>query len=151
MDAPKATIRRAKKLRREMSLPEVILWQTVRGKRLDGWLFRRQHPIGPYVLVFYCDSIGLAVEVDGDIHGFGDRPERDRRRDAWLAARGIETLRIPARDVLDNMDGVYRLISSRARARATSVTPLRGATPPPEGEEPGGALPAIARNDWRTG
>jgi len=78
------------------------------------------------VLDFYCEAIRLAVEVDGSGHGFGDRPERDARRDAWLAQCGIETLRIPAREVLNNMDGVYRGIAAQAAARANSLSCGKG-------------------------
>ena len=90
---------KARKLRRQMTLPEVLLWQNLRRKP-DGVKFRRQHPIGPYVLDFYCAAASLAVEVDGAAHNMGDNPERDRMRDDWLVERGIATLRIPATDIL---------------------------------------------------
>jgi very-short-patch-repair endonuclease len=77
-----------------MSLPEVLLWRVPKGRKMEGLHFRKQHPVGPYVLDFYCDARKLAVEVDGGSHGFGDRPDRDDRRDAWLAERGVRTLRV---------------------------------------------------------
>lgn len=117
MDTPKKTLRRARKLRSEMSLPEVILWQALRRHGLDVWLFRRQHPKGRYVLDFYCDQLKLAVEVDGSDHHIGDKPQQDARRDAWFRLCGIETLRIQAADVLRNMDGVHRMLQARAAAR----------------------------------
>jgi very-short-patch-repair endonuclease len=61
-------------LRRELSLPEVIVWQNLRGRRLEGVRFRRQHPVGRYVLDFYCDEARLAVEIDGQQHSTEDRP-----------------------------------------------------------------------------
>jgi len=67
-------------------------------------------PIGPYILDFYCDAAKLAVEVDGATHGTEDRPERDDRRDAWLAAQGIATLRLPASLVLRDVDAAVRTI-----------------------------------------
>jgi very-short-patch-repair endonuclease len=117
MEAPRETIELAKRLRREMSPPETRLWTALRGRKADGLRFRRQHPIGPYVLDFYCDSARLAVEVDGHAHLMGDRPRRDERRDAWLAARGIRSLRIDARDVRDELDGVVDLIVAAAGNR----------------------------------
>jgi len=78
-----------------MSLPEVLLWQLLR-KAPDGLKFRREHPTGEYSLDFYCADARLAIEVDGEAHSFGQRPRRDDRRDAWLAAAGIMTLRVPA-------------------------------------------------------
>ena len=110
MDAPNETRDFAKILRRRMTLPEGLLWRAIKGRKLAGLHFRKQHPIGPYVLDFYCDAVKLAVEVDGQSHGFGDRPERDERRDRWLAAKGISTLRISASTVLEDVDVATRAI-----------------------------------------
>ena len=90
--APKAragTTRNARKLRRKMTLPEVILWHSLR-QRPAGLKFRRQHPTGPYVLDFFCTDARLAIEVDGEAHSFADRPQRDEARDEWLRSAGIE-------------------------------------------------------------
>jgi len=106
----KSRIARARKFRREMSLPEVLLWAELRGGRLQGLKFRRQHPAGPYVLDFYCAEKRLAVEVDGEMHALEERPSQDRIRDQQLAERGIKTLRIPARDVLQCVDGAIAAI-----------------------------------------
>jgi len=62
-------------------------------------VFRRQHPIGPYVLDFYCAKTRLAIEIDGMSHDIGDRPELDARRYAWLKAQGVTVIRIPAVEV----------------------------------------------------
>jgi very-short-patch-repair endonuclease len=59
------TFERARELRRQMSLPEIVLWQALRKARLGGLRFRRQHPIGPYIVDFYCPAARLAIEVDG--------------------------------------------------------------------------------------
>jgi very-short-patch-repair endonuclease len=102
MRAPALTFKRATKLRRDMSLPEVILWEPLRRGGLDGMRFRRQHPVGPYVLDFYCAASRLAIEVDGVVHDLPGQMHHDNRRDAWLARRGIRTLRIAASDVLED-------------------------------------------------
>nr|WP_066589736.1 DUF559 domain-containing protein [Sphingomonas pruni] len=109
MPAPRKTVERARKLRREMTLPEIIMWQWMRG-RPDGLRFRHQHPIGLYSLDFYCPSAKLAIEVDGEAHERGDQPQRDAERDAWVADQGIRTLRVAAADVLSDLDSVTRLI-----------------------------------------
>ena len=83
----------------------------LRKKNL-GLHFRRQHPIGPYILDFYCDTAKLAVEVDG--LGHLGRVEQDERRDRWLLAEGVRTLRIRAVDVRDNIDGVIETIRAVA-------------------------------------
>ncbi len=113
MYPPTKTIARARKLRRSLTLPEVLLWQAIRGRKLGGARFRRQHPVGPYVLDFYCDASRLAVEVDGASHEHPDRIRHDARRTAWLNLRGITVYRLAARDVLGNLEGV--LVSLRAR------------------------------------
>jgi very-short-patch-repair endonuclease len=107
-----------------MTLPEVVLWQQLR-RRPVGLKFRRQHPAGPYVLDFYCEEAGLCVEVDGAGHEFGDNPAADEYRDRWLTETGIRTMRISARDVLKNLDGMLQLILLECRAR-----PLHHSAPP---------------------
>ena len=117
MDAPRTTKDRAKTLRRQMSLPEVLLWRALKGRKLQGRRVRRQHPIGPYVLDFYCDAEKLAIEVDGASHSFGDRPERDDRRGAWLRAQGVTTLRLSASLILDDVDDAVRTILGHLEGR----------------------------------
>ena len=132
--APKATsrsVQRARSLRRDMSLPEVLLWQVLRG-RPSGLKFRRQHPTGPYDLDFYCSDARLAIEVDGQSHERGDRPERDAIRDGWLHEKRIGTLRIPASEVLGNLEGVVQAIIAEAATRLPLHHPSGG--PPPRGE-----------------
>ncbi len=115
--APVQTWRRAKRLRREMSLPEVILWQHLRKERLAELHFRRQHPIGPYVLDFYCAKARLCVEVDGLAH-FTEVALRDERRTRWLEQQGIRVLRLQARDVLRDelLAGALRTIEAAANS-----------------------------------
>jgi very-short-patch-repair endonuclease len=125
----------ARRLRREMSLPEVILWQLLRKKPL-GVKFRRQHPIGSYVADFYCDAADLIIEIDGIAHNMGDRPERDGKRDVWLRSNGKQVLRIPATDVLKDAATVADSIVALCAAPPPSV--LRTATSP----EGGGLLKA---------
>ncbi len=82
----------------------------------DAPRFRRQHPLGPYVLDFYCPAARLVV--DGAGHSRGDQPARDRRRDVWLEARGLEVMRIAANEILADPDevaeGLVRLAVERA-------------------------------------
>ena len=103
LQGPKQTKRRARTLRKEMSLPEVLLWQRLKGCP-NGLKFRRQHPAGGYVLDFYCSDARLIVEVDGQAHNMGDRPERDEVRDSYFRLSGLRVLRLAAADVLRNPD-----------------------------------------------
>jgi very-short-patch-repair endonuclease len=125
MDAPDQTRDFARTLRRGLTLPEGLLWRAIKGRKLDGLHFRKQHPIGPYVLDFYCDGAKLAVEVDGQSHSFGRRPERDERRDAWLAAKGVRILRISAALVLQDVDDAVNTI--RGFLEDPSCSPSGGA------------------------
>jgi very-short-patch-repair endonuclease len=105
----KATVEKARTLRRAMSKPEAALWQILRT-RPGGLKFRRQHPVGPYVLDFYCPSARLGIEIDGIAHDLGDNPRRDERRDLWLRRQGFRILRFPAADVLTAIEAVVVLI-----------------------------------------
>ncbi len=109
-------IERARRFRRQMSPPEVVLWQHLRA-RPGGFKFRRQHPAGPYTLDFFCREAAVAIEVDGAAHDMGDQPQRDERRDAWLAQRGIVTLRFLAEDLLGELEAVARRIEEVCGAR----------------------------------
>jgi very-short-patch-repair endonuclease len=133
LHGPKDTQRRARTLRQTMTLPEVLLWQALRG-RPANLRFRRQHPAGIYVLDFFCPRHRLAIEVDGEVHGRGDQPERVSVRDAWLKGEGIKVVRIPAADVLRDLEAVVcHIIASTARE-----LPLRqpsGLPPPLPGED----------------
>ncbi len=95
-------------------MPEVLLWRELR-KRPDGLKFRRQHPAGPYSLDFYCAEADLAIEVDGESHERGNQPERDANRDGWLRLHDVRVLRIPAAEVLHDLDAVVRHIVTVAR------------------------------------
>jgi very-short-patch-repair endonuclease len=114
-----------------MSLPEVLLWQQLRNRQ-SGHKWRKQHPAGRYSLDFYCDAAKLCVEVDGQAHERGSRPRKDALRDGWLAAHGVATLRIPAAEVLGNLEGVLAFIEAHARKRAPLHRPSDG-PPPPDG------------------
>jgi very-short-patch-repair endonuclease len=93
------TLKRAKRLRRPMTPQELGLWLRVKNRQLAGFKIRRQHPIGPYILDFYCAEVRLAVEIDGQTHWSPEQEAHDARRDAWLAEMGIETLRLSAESV----------------------------------------------------
>ena len=102
MRAPVLTFKRARNLRRSMTLPELILWRHLRGNRLAHLRFRRQHPLRPYILDFFCPLARLAIEVDGAVHGAVDQARHDEKRDRWLREQGVRVLRIPAADILDD-------------------------------------------------
>lgn len=96
-----------------MSPAELRLWLALRT-RPEGLKFRPQHPSGPYTADFYCHSARLIIEVDGQAHDYGDRPERDAAHDRWFEARGLRVLRIPAQLVFRDLDSAVRGILAAA-------------------------------------
>ena len=107
---------RARQLRAEMSLPEVLLWELLR-RQPDRVKFRRQHPLGAYVLDFYCAQARVGIEIDGFAHDMGDNPMRDERRDRWLREQGIEVIRIPAVDVLHSPEDIAEAVVRSCQRR----------------------------------
>jgi very-short-patch-repair endonuclease len=92
-----------------MTPPEIKLWQALRYRQAGGWRFRRQHPLGPWIVDFYCLEQKLAIEVDGWSHNMGALGQ-DERRDADLARRGVRVIRFTVADVMGNLDGVVDTI-----------------------------------------
>ncbi len=138
--APKVppNVERARKLRREMSYPEVLLWQRLRGAPM-GVKVRRQHPVGPdFTVDFYCAAARLAIEVDGEVHSIDGAPERDARRDAYLRSHGLKVVRVPAADILRNADTAAEAIVALA-SKPLHHRPSVDGPPPPAGEDQGRA------------
>ena len=135
---PRQTIKLARKLRSEMSLPETLLWRELRG-RPGTYKFRRQHPAGDYVLDFYCPRARLACEIDGRAHDSQAAQVKDRNRSAFLRSRGIATTRIPAQAVLDDIEAVVTRIVTICDSRSQGLdAPLHhpaDGSPPHAGEE----------------
>ncbi|OWJ64447.1 endonuclease domain-containing protein [Inquilinus limosus] len=97
-----ARTKQARRLRRDSTLAEGLLWRHLRDHGLAGAKFRRQHPVGPYVADLCCLEAMLIVEVDGSQHG----PARDAQRNAALEAEGFMVLRFWNNDVLQSLEGV---------------------------------------------
>jgi very-short-patch-repair endonuclease len=104
---------RARQLRRDQTGAETRLWEALRASRLEGWKWRRQAPVGPFIVDFLCLQAALAVELDGGIHA--ERAHRDARRDAYLRARGLQVLRFWNSEVSEDFDGVCWTILSACR------------------------------------
>ena len=119
----------ARRLRRQMSPPEAMLWQRLRGSQI-GVKVRRQHPMGPYVADFYVRECRLVIEVDGEAHDRGERPLRDTSRDNFLAKAGYRVLRIAATEILNDVDtvveGIAALVTSPLHHPADGPPPHAG-------------------------
>lgn len=99
---------RAKQLRKATTKAERILWSALSGRKCGGRKFRRQHPIEPYIVDFYCAEANLVVEIDGESHE--GRLDDDRRRDEYLEKIGLRIMRVTNDEVLENLDGVAEVI-----------------------------------------
>ena len=114
----------ARHLRRAQTEAEARLWHFLRASRLMAYKFRRQHPVPPYVVDFYCDTAKVAVELDGSQHS----ETTDGQRTQFLAAQGIKVLRYWDHEALNDTEAVLASILAAIESRTLTPTPL------PEGE-----------------
>ncbi len=99
--APDYIIVLAREFRKNPTEPEEFLWECLRDRRLHGFKFRRQHPIGRYIADFFCGDVGLVIELDGAQHLEADRIIYDRIRDEEMTLRGLTVLRIKNRELIN--------------------------------------------------
>ena len=104
---------RARRLRRDQTEAEAKLWEALRAGRLEGWKWRRQAPVGPFIVDFLCLEAALAVELDGGVHA--ERADYDVWRDTQLRRRGLQVLRFWNSEVAADFDGVCWTILSACR------------------------------------
>ncbi|MEO5597989.1 MAG: DUF559 domain-containing protein [Novosphingobium sp.] len=138
---PRDVVKRARKFRSEMSLPEGLLWRELR-LRPGGFKFRRQHPAGVYVLDFYCAAVRLAIEVDGMAHDSICAAKADAARSAYLRSQHVATLRVPATAVLSDAPATAMRIVEVCETRKEQLLRMRPVPlhhpvdgPPPPAEE----------------
>src|SRR5205807_5251090 len=102
----------AKALRRDSTDAERIIWRALRAHRMNGASFRRQTPIGPYIVDFVCHAAKLVIEIDGGQHFESKEEQRDARRDAYLTGKGFRVLRFNNHDVMSSRQGVLETIAA---------------------------------------
>jgi very-short-patch-repair endonuclease len=112
---------RARELRKNLTDAERALWQHLRHRQIGGQRFRRQHPIGPYIVDFFCFEKRLIVEIDGGQHS--EQVAYDEERTKWLEARGFRVLRFWNNDVLGNIEGVKQVILEELTRSSSSAPP----------------------------
>jgi very-short-patch-repair endonuclease len=105
-------VKKARELRGNMTLAEIILWSRIRSKKIDGFKFRRQQPIFDYVVDFYCDELRLIIEVDGEIHSLQDEVEFDVKRDKLLNINGYHILRLNNLEIQTDINSAIIKIKS---------------------------------------
>ena len=102
----------AKNLRKRATDTEQVLWQHLRAKRFTGLKFKRQQPIGPYIVDFVCFEKKIIIELDGGQHAQPEEMQSDSIRDQWFEAKGFKVLRFWDNEVLTNIRGVLEVIGT---------------------------------------
>jgi very-short-patch-repair endonuclease len=115
---------RARELRKNATDVERVLWRHLRLWQLNGHKFRRQQPLGHYIVDFVCLKKKLIIEVDGGQHA--DNRSYDAKRDEWLRHGGFSIIRLWNTDILKNIDGVKALILKALETAPTSILPHKG-------------------------
>ena len=114
---------RARTMRRASTAAETVLWHHLRNRNLVGARFRRQRPIGPYIVDFYCPEHGLVIEVDGPQHFSSDQAAADEERTAYLVGRGLQVIRFRNEDVVNAPTAVLERIGRLVSTGPSSPSP----------------------------
>lgn len=120
-------IKNAKNLRHDMTNAETILWNFLRAKKFNGYKFRRQQPIGKYIVDFVCMNAKLIIEIDGGQHNFDENILADQKRTNFLKNCGYKVIRIWNNDIFENIDGVLEYIENTLAPRGRGLG--RGGNP----------------------
>jgi very-short-patch-repair endonuclease len=108
-----------RKLRSNSTPAEKYLWSHLKSKQLDGLRFQRQHSIRNYIVDFYCASIGLIIELDGEIHKHPEARDQDERRDQDLEELGFTILRFENKMVFENLEHIFEWIRDVVRGKSS--------------------------------
>ncbi|MGX7743158.1 endonuclease domain-containing protein [Rhodopseudomonas parapalustris] len=114
--------RHARELRKKSTDAERLMWGELRDKRLNGFSFKRQVPIGPFIADFACHSVKLVVELEGGQHFSDDAERADAGRTAAIEARGFRVIRFSNHEVMTNRAGVLQSIADVLAERALTPT-----------------------------
>ena len=108
--APVSSFLKAKSLRENQTIAESKLWERLKAKQLKGLKFRRQHPIGLYIVDFYCHQLKLAIEIDGGYHDTVSQREKDELRTKNLEGLGLKVIRFKNSEVEKNLNKVLKTL-----------------------------------------
>jgi very-short-patch-repair endonuclease len=122
----KQVYRAARMLRRNSTRPEKKLWDRVRAGQLGGFQFRRQFPIGEFIVDFCCRERRLVIELDGSQHADAARMAQDRERTRLISTCGYRVIRFWNGDILKNLDGVFELIFAELGQPPPNLPLVRG-------------------------
>jgi very-short-patch-repair endonuclease len=132
-EIPEDILHAARQLRSAQTDAETLLWHLLRNRSLCGYKFRRQHPVGRYILDFYCHDAGLAIELDGSGHGEAGQAAYDEQRTRALEGAGITVLRFWNNELLSDTEAVLGAIVAALHERLPSPGASRHPLPKGEG------------------
>ena len=115
--AGRDVLEKARILRKSMTRYEKILWQQLRKKRVSGRIFRRQHPVGQFIVDFYCHQARIVIEVDGNIHENEQNKEYDEGRTFEMEKFGLKVIRFKNEDIENNLWYVLKILEKEINAR----------------------------------
>lgn len=110
--ASSITHQRARELRRSLTPAEQILWEVLKNRQLEGYKFRRQHPIYRYIADFYCHELRLVIELDGGVHEEIDQQEHDSNRDLVIREFSVRILRFKNQEVINDPKNVVEKVKA---------------------------------------
>ncbi len=100
----------ARQLRKTATPTEQKLWRALRARSVNGFKFRRQYSVNPYVVDFYCAQKNLVIEIDGDVHATEEQRTHDKNRENYLKNKGLSILRVTTHEINQNLNGVLEQI-----------------------------------------
>ena len=112
----------AREFRKQSTTAEAVMWENLRNRRLSGLKFRRQHPLGLFIVDFYCAERHLVIELDGGIHV--EQPEYDQLRTERLTEHGYRVIRFANKIVETNLEKVLNIILKICQEQSSNSTPL---------------------------
>ncbi len=121
----------ARTLRQTATHAEILMWRCLRNRRMNGRKFRRQHPIEPFIVDFYCEELSLAVELDGGQHNSLEGHRHDAARDDFLRELGVKVLRFTNGELFRHTDAVLNVIWHHTRREDDEDTQPGSASPSP--------------------
>jgi very-short-patch-repair endonuclease len=115
------TLARARELRRRPTAAETLLWRRLRSAQVEGFRFRRQQPIGRFIVDFFCSEAQLVIEIDGDTHA--GRKAYDASRTEWLTKESYRVIRFMNTEVLRSLDTLLQVVLDECRRSRTNPSP----------------------------
>ena len=111
-------------LRKHQSIPEKLLWEHLRNRKFEGLKFKRQYPIGNFIVDFFCNNLKLVVEIDGKSHNYGYQKENDKPREETILSEGNNIFRIKNEEIISDINNVLNKLKLFINSLDSTSTPV---------------------------